>query len=133
MSELHTHSARAGSPCHGGCHAGVSRGRAIRPEPHMPSRSVCRTMIVAVALVGFASGASAADHFLTIGGGDGPSHNQVSLEKNVLYFQHVLSDFGVAPAAHDIFFSCGPEGRRAVQYRAASVPKVNMLLADVLG
>jgi hypothetical protein len=90
-------------------------------------------MIVAVTLTALASAASAADHFLTIGGGDGPSHNQVSLEKNVLYFQHVLSDFGVPAAAHDIFFSCGPEARRAVQYRAASVPKVNMLLADVLG
>src|SRR5436309_114032 len=80
-----------------------------------------------------ASAASAADHFLTIGGGDGPSHNQVSLEKNVLYFQHVLSDLGFPATAHDIFFSCGPDGRRAVQYRADNVPKVNLLLANVLG
>jgi hypothetical protein len=99
----------------------------------MLSRSVCRGMIVAVALSAVASAASAADHFLTIGGGDGPSHNQVSLEKNVLYFQHVLSDLGFPATAHDIFFSCGPDGRRAVQYRADNVPKVNLLLANVLG
>ena len=38
---------------------------------HMLSRSVCRGMIVAVALSAVASAASAADHFLTIGGGMG--------------------------------------------------------------
>src|SRR5688572_11559785 len=35
------------------------------------------------------------DHFLTIGGGSSPDNNQVSLEKNILYFRAVLAAAGL--------------------------------------
>ena len=47
------------------------------------------------------------DHFLTIGGGESPTNNQVSLEKNILYLQRFLSDSGLGSMAHDIYFANG--------------------------
>src|SRR4051812_48266775 len=44
----------------------------------------------------------AEDHFLTIGGGESPTNNQVSLEKNLLYLQRFLSDSGLGSMSHDI-------------------------------
>ena len=38
------------------------------------------------------------DHFLTIGGGGSPQNNQVSLERNVVYFRQTLADCGLAAA-----------------------------------
>lgn len=77
--------------------------------------------------------AAAKDHFLTIGGGSSASNNQVSLEKNVLYFQHVLDEANLARLPHEIFFADGVGGARDLQYvdPAAVPPRVNELLAQV--
>ena len=74
------------------------------------------------------------DHFLTIGGGYSPTGNQVSLEKNVLYFQRLLSDMHLAGQPHEIFFSDGDDPRRDVEFAdpSAAPPRVNLLLARVL-
>ena len=99
----------------------------------MLSRSVCRGMIVAVALSAVASAASAADHFLTIGGGTGrpitrsrsrrtSSTSSTSCPTSAS-LQLRTTSFSVAART-----AAGP-----VQYRADNVPKVNLLLANVLG
>jgi hypothetical protein len=75
----------------------------------------------------------ARDVFLTIGGGGSPSGNQVSLEKNVLYFQRVLQELGLADARHDILFSDGNDPGRDLQYvdPTFAVPEANRLLAQL--
>jgi hypothetical protein len=78
--------------------------------------------------------AHAADHFLTIGGGYAPSGNQLSLERNVLYFREVLARLyakGANFPAHDVFFSDGDSPGRDLQYEdpAWQVPEANRLLA----
>ncbi|HET6250342.1 MAG TPA: C13 family peptidase [Tepidisphaeraceae bacterium] len=76
--------------------------------------------------------ARAADHFLAIGGGDSPTNNQVSLEKNVLFFQRLLSDCqGAVP---DVLFSNGKAGTRDLQFEPdEDPPRINILLARLLG
>lgn len=77
----------------------------------------------------------AADHFLTIGGGSTADNNQISLEKNVLYLQKCLSDCGLGALPHEIIFTDGDAGARDLVYvdPGFRVPRVNQLLADVLG
>lgn len=81
--------------------------------------------------------ARAADDFLTIGGGYSPSGNQVSLEKNVLFFRQVLADLypadGAATLRHDVLFSDGNSPGRDVQYAEPGwdVPHARRLLAQL--
>src|SRR5262245_57254886 len=79
--------------------------------------------------------ASAGDHILTIGGGYAPSGNQVSLEKNVIFFRQVLAELKLDHVPHDVLFSDGDSPGRDVQYfdPSESVPRVNQLLARVFG
>lgn len=73
------------------------------------------------------------DYFVTIGGGYSPSGNQVSLEKNVLFFQQLISENYVNGASHDIYFSDGDSPSRDLQYeiRGEALPRVNELLAEI--
>ena len=91
------------------------------------------SIIVLAALAWAPQRGKAADHFLTIGGGSSPSNNQVSLEKNVLYFQRFLTDRGMGGLPHEILFSDGAGEARDVQYRQpeTQIPKVNRLLAEI--
>src|SRR5947207_14070798 len=75
----------------------------------------------------------AEDHFLTIGGGESPTNNQVSLEKNIVYLQRFLSDSGVGSMSNDIFFANGKELGRDIQFVDPTTlpPRVNALLAQV--
>ena len=79
--------------------------------------------------------ALATDHFLTIGGGYAPSGNQVSLEKNVLYFRRVLKELHQDQAPHAVLFADGDARGRTLQYidPARRVPRLNLLLAAILG
>ena len=63
--------------------------------------------LVALLLLTLVPQARGADSFLVIGGGNSPSNNQVSLEKNVLFFQHVLNDAIGKSASADVLFSDG--------------------------
>src|SRR5947209_16658829 len=80
-----------------------------------------------------AAPALARDHFLTIGGGNSASNNQVSLEKNVLFLQRYLEATGMANVPHEILFSDGNGGARDLQFEDPNYqpPRVNELLAEV--
>jgi hypothetical protein len=75
--------------------------------------------------------ASADDHFLTLGGGGSPQNNQVSLERNVVYFRRTIADCGLASSPHAVYFACGNEKVRDLQYDEANVdpPRANLLVA----
>ena len=77
--------------------------------------------------------ARAADHFLTIGGGDSPSHNQASLEKNVQYLRRILADVNVPAEKHDVLFSDGNDDGRDLQFQdeKLELPRVNVLLSEL--
>jgi hypothetical protein len=77
--------------------------------------------------------AQAADHFLTIGGGDSPAKNQASLEKNVLYLRRILADLKVPAERHDVLFADGNDEGRDLQFHdeKAELPRVNVLLAEL--
>jgi hypothetical protein len=73
------------------------------------------------------------DYFLTIGGGYAPTSNQVSLEKNVRFFQRLLADKYAGGVLHDIYFSDGASPLRDLQYHDPDfkVARANQLIADV--
>jgi hypothetical protein len=90
--------------------------------------SVCVLVIVSSS-AGPVLGAT--DHFLTIGGGGSPRNNQLSLERNVVYFRKTLADCGLAGAPHAVYFACGNEKLRDLQVSDPNVtpPRANVLLA----
>lgn len=79
--------------------------------------------------------ALAKDYFLTIGGGHSPTSNQVSLEKNVVFFQQLLAEQRPDQPPHAVFFADGDRPERDLQFRdetsecAASV----RILAELMG
>jgi hypothetical protein len=74
------------------------------------------------------------DHLLTIGGGYSPAGNQASLERNVLFFQRLLKEKGMAHLQHDIYFADGDSKGADLQVMdRASVPKANRFLAEFFG
>ena len=93
--------------------------------------SLVRRVVCLVALSLSAASAVAKDYFLTIGGGNSPPGNQVSLEKNVLYFQRVLIELGMVIERHDILFSDGDNPGRDLQFDdpAYAPPEANLWLA----
>ena len=75
---------------------------------------------------------SAADYFLTIGGGYNPSGNQASLEANVVFFQQVLDEKHRGTRSHDIFFADGHEPAADLQVLAATKPRPDRPATDLL-
>ncbi|MCP4787013.1 MAG: hypothetical protein GY903_24875 [Fuerstiella sp.] len=75
----------------------------------------------------------ATDHFLTIGGGYSPTGNQISLEKNVQFFQRMLGEIYSGDVAHDIYFSDGDDAGRDLQYQdpTVKIPRAQLLLARI--
>ena len=70
------------------------------------------------------------DHFLTIGGGDSPANNQVSLEKNVQFFQRLLAQTEGKGVPQDVLFADGTGKTRDLQCLAPDdPPRINLLLA----
>jgi hypothetical protein len=65
----------------------------------------------------------AKDHFLTIGGGYGPTGNQASIENNVLFFQRLLAAERPDQPAHDLFFADGDDPGRDVEVLDVDVKK----------
>ncbi|MBV07837.1 C13 family peptidase [Rubinisphaera sp.] len=93
------------------------------------------TRIIPLLLVscGMASAVEAKDCFLTIGGGYSPTGNQISLERNVEYFQGVLAESYEGNIQHDILFSDGSDPQRDLQYYDPQqpLPKIYELLGQV--
>jgi hypothetical protein len=90
---------------------------------------------IVVLLALLALRAPARDHFLTIGGGASPQSNQLSLERNVFFYQRVLKETGHENDAHDVYFACGNAEQRDLQIADAAhqPPRVNLLLAQLFG
>jgi hypothetical protein len=75
---------------------------------------------------------SGKDHFLVVAGGHEAAKNQVSLEKNVLFFRKVLQK--TAPDAElTEYFSSGNTDIRSVQFESANgdVPPANRYMAQL--
>ncbi len=54
--------------------------------------------------------------FLVLAGGGTPRNTEIALEKNVLYFQRTLTEFGFDPAEADVFFANGNDGSATIRY-----------------
>lgn len=84
----------------------------VRPSGHQHMNvtdSWKSCSVSAVCLVLLTGPASAADYFLTIGGGYVREQNQASLEANVLFFRTVLAEQCQTPVQHEIFFADGTD------------------------
>ncbi len=78
--------------------------------------------------------AYAKDFFLTIGGGYQPSGNQASLERNVLFFQRLLSQKQLDRFTNDVFFADGKDPEADLQViDQTTIPKANQLMAEFFG
>ena len=92
-----------------------------------------RAITVLLLLLGSQPSVSAKDYVLTIGGGYAPEGNQASLEKNVLLFQRVLTNYPNI-SQHDVFFADGKQPTKDLQVHDASqVPEANRLMAEFFG
>jgi len=93
----------------------------------------------ASALIGvlLANPVGAKDHFLTIGGGYGPTGNQASMENNVLFLQRVLETRRPDQPSHDLYFADGDEPGRDVQYLDAETrtncPPARRIMTEIFG
>lgn len=101
----------------------------------LPASTALPVSTLLISLVCSSAPARGRDFFLTIGGGGTPSGNQVSLEKNVLYFQRVLRALDLADLRHDILFADGADPGRDLQLidPDAQIPPANRLLAQLCG
>ncbi|QNN22415.1 hypothetical protein HED60_09055 [Planctomycetales bacterium ZRK34] len=99
-------------------------------RPALPQRL---TPAVVLLMCAVCLPAHAADHFLTFGGGYAPSGNQLSLERNVQYFQRVLQGLGRAENAQTILFADGNDaGRDLVELAPDEVlPEINLVLSEI--
>lgn len=74
------------------------------------------------------------DFFLTIAGGYAPTGNQASLEKNVLFYQRLLSEQGLVTRTNDIYFADGLSKKATLQVvNRESLPMANQLMAEFFG
>lgn len=78
---------------------------------------------------------SGQDHFLIIGGGYSPSGNQVSLEKNVVFFRKLLAESYPSSQSHDLYFADGQRPESDIQYMVPmnDIPKANRYMATIFG
>ncbi|MGI0489449.1 Caspase domain-containing protein [Pantanalinema rosaneae CENA516] len=58
-------------------------------------------------------------NLLVVGGGGAPSYNEISLEKNVLYFQRTLKAIGLKPSSATVLFANGNDGQETVRFLKA--------------
>lgn len=73
--------------------------------------------------------------FLVLGGGYSASGNQVSLEKNVLYFRRVLGELELLEAPRHLLFADGRDRGRDLQFMdpAFQIPELNRVFAELFG
>ena len=77
----------------------------------------------------------ARDHVLTIGGGYSPAGNQVSLERNVIFFEKLRSEKLADGTPHDLYFADGTSPLPDLQFRREGweVPRANLLMGGLFG
>lgn len=78
-------------------------------------------LLIGFLLIWTGSRSTAADYFLTIGGGPNPQSNQISLERNVLFQQRTLQRIRPDQPPHAIFFADGRSPQRDLQFRDESL------------
>jgi len=79
---------------------------------------------------------TAQTHLLLMGGGPEPKSNQISLEKNMLYFHRIIGRLGLSDAQRDVLFACGVSpAENDIQYLAVASedPQVQTLIEALLG
>ena len=81
------------------------------------------------------SATHARDHVLTIGGGYSPAGNQISLERNVVFFNKLLAEQLPSDTAHDLYFADGKSPNPDLQFepKEVKIPKANLLAAALFG
>src|SRR6476620_7607791 len=98
---------------------------------------LCSTLLRCFFLVCFASlvgNAPARDFFLTIAGGHSRESNQASIERNVLFYQRLLTEQQVPAEQQSVYFAAGIANEKNVQIKDVdSVPKANRLMAEFFG
>ena len=94
---------------------------------------LCKSLFIIALLILPAALCRAEDHLLAIGGGNHPSNTQVSLEKNLLFFQSYLHDAGLEALPHELLFGDGLAGRRDVQFDDPNRPglRVKELIGQI--
>lgn len=55
-------------------------------------------------------------NFLVLAGGGAPDHNEIALEKNVLYFQRTLKELGYNQSRASVYFANGNDGEATIRY-----------------
>lgn len=90
--------------------------------------------LICTALITTTLSSHAEDHILILGGGYSPSGNQISLERNVIYFRKMLQDKRMDNLPQSIYFADGNNPGRDLQYidPNAQIPRLNILMARVL-
>jgi len=85
-------------------------------------------------LAGVASGG---DYFLTLGGGYGPTGNQISLEKNVQFQREVLQKIQPEAGPPELYFAAGDSKAADLQYNdpnyEENCPRARRLMAELIG
>ena len=78
---------------------------------------------------------SARDHVLTIGGGYSPAGNQVSLERNVIFFEKLRAEKLADNTPHDLYFADGTSPLPDLQFRREGweVPTANLFMGGLFG
>ncbi len=78
---------------------------------------------------------SARDHVLTIGGGYSPAGNQVSLERNVIFFEKLRSEKLADGTPHDLYFADGNSPLPDLQFRREGweIPAANLFMGGLFG
>ncbi|WP_432810022.1 Caspase domain-containing protein [Pantanalinema sp. GBBB05] len=85
---------------------------AAKPAPTKPTQAVVKPVTRrAIARRPFIP-----PNLLVVGGGGDPSYNEISLEKNVLYFQRTLKTLGLKPSSATVLFANGNDGQQTVRF-----------------
>ncbi len=101
------------------------------------SLRILLSLTVYVAGISSSVTASAEDYFLTIGGGYGPTGNQLSLERNVVFQQNVLAGMRPDNPRQEVFFADGNDESRDLQCRdpefKRTCPPARRMMAELFG
>jgi hypothetical protein len=95
------------------------------------------SVVLLMLITMLALSAAAKDVFITIGGGYDPSGNQVSLEKNAIFVQNLLSEKLGENDQQEIYFSDGAEPTPDLQFidveQEKNCPKAARIMCEVFG
>ena len=105
----------------------------------MANRLIVNVAMLSISLTALTASTSvvAKDYFLTIGGGYDVTGNQLSLERNVLFQQSVLTSQRPDKPPYEVWFADGSDPHPDVQCRdpkfEETCPLARRILAEVLG